>query len=338
MHSRWPNLLLFFFCFAILLGPAYALFDSYNYDLVANPDIKNYLGLANFEFDQNPTRKYRVIIPFLAGGINYVFGPVFSALAPQTFPGPDFSLCLSFLLVNCAFMALFGMLVYRLCKSFGVSSLAAIVGLLSVMTCRWSSYIAGLPLIDSLYMVVIAMTLLGLKTQNAKLITAAIFLGPWAKESFIFFAPLIFFFSSIPKWKQAGLFLLSGLIVFTFRYFFDQGTIGSIDLGLKNDFAHVDNINEALKRLFSFHGVYEIFSIMGVWGLLFMASVNQRIRESLRENTKSYIIFFLVIVFIHALLSVELARMFYLATPVLAVFFSIIADRILSMGNFQTIS
>ena len=314
------------------------MFDSYNYDLEANPDIKDYLGLANFEFDQNPTRKYRVIVPFLAGGINYVFGPIFSILAPQTFPGPDFSLCLSFLLVNCTVMALFGMLVYRLCKSFGVSSLAAIVGLLSVLTCRWTSYIAGLPLVDSLYMVVIAMTLLGLKTQNAKLITAAIFIGPWAKESFIFFAPLIFFFSTIPKWKQVTLFLLSGLIVFTFRYFFDQATSGTIDLGLKNDFAHIDNIGDALKRLFSFHGLYEIVSIIGVWGLLFIGTMDRSIREALREKTKSYMIFFLVIVFIHAILSVEIARMFYLATPVLAVFFSIIADRILSMRNYQVVS
>ena len=109
--------MLFLFCFAILFGPAYALFDSYNYDLVANPDLRTYLGLANFEFDQNETRKYRVIIPFLAAGVNYVFGPFFSVMEPHTFPGPDFSLCLSFLLVNCTCMALFGVLVYRLCKA-----------------------------------------------------------------------------------------------------------------------------------------------------------------------------------------------------------------------------
>ena len=152
--------MLFLFCFAILFGPAYALFDSYNYDLVANPDLRTYLGLANFEFDQNETRKYRVIIPFLAAGVNYVFGPFFSVMEPHTFPGPDFSLCLSFLLVNCTCMALFGVLVYRLCKAFGVSVLAAIIGLLSALTCRWASYLAGLPLVDSLYMGVIGMTLL----------------------------------------------------------------------------------------------------------------------------------------------------------------------------------
>ena len=63
-NIKLENIIVFLFCFAVLLGPAYSLFDSYNYDTEANPDIKTYLGLANFDFDQSPIRKYRVIVPF----------------------------------------------------------------------------------------------------------------------------------------------------------------------------------------------------------------------------------------------------------------------------------
>jgi hypothetical protein len=327
------NLVLFLFCFAVIFGPAYALFDSYNYDTIANPDLKTYLGLANFDFDQSPIRKYRVIIPFLVSGVNYIFGPVFSCIAPQSFPGPDFSMCMSFLIVNSMFMSVFGMLVYHLCKEFGSSRLAAIIGLLSVLTCRWTAYYAGLPGVDSLYLVVAAMTLLGIKTKNSKLILLAIFIGPWAKESFIFIAPLLFFFSSINKWKQLFLFAVSGILVFSFRYYLDMFSHATFGLGLKNDFAHLNNIFVSLKLLFSFKGIYGIVSVFGVWGLLFIFALNSRIRMALKQKTTLFLLVFLFIVLVHIVISSDIARMLYLATPVFAIWFSTITDKLISIKS-----
>jgi len=332
LNKKWvKNIILFLFCFAIISGPAYALFDSYDYDLIASPDIKSYLGLANFDFDQSPVRKYRVIIPFLAAGINYIFGPAFSLVAPNTFPGPDFSMCLSFLIINSIFMSVFGMIVYYLCKEFGVSRLAAIVGILSVLTCRWTAYIAGLPLVDSLYMVVIAMTLLGINRKDSKLLILAIFLGPWAKESFILIAPLIFFFGHLNKWKQLILFAASGIIIFCFRYFIDEFNVQALSSGLKTDFDHLANVSDSLVRLFSFHGLYEIFSLAGIWGLAFILIIFKLFRTALKQKTPLYLLLFLLLVFLHALLSTDLARMFYLATPVMAIWISILSDKIISI-------
>ncbi|AXP80611.1 hypothetical protein CJ739_1522 [Mariniflexile rhizosphaerae] len=324
------NLIVFLFCFAIIFGPAFALFDSYDYDTVANPDIGTYLGLAEFNFEQSITRKYRVIIPFLASGINYTFGGLFNILAPNTFPGPDFSMCFSFLIVNCIFMSIFGMLIYKLCKEFGASLLPAIIGLLSVLTCRWTSYLAGTPMVDSLYLIIIAATILGIKTKNSKLIILTIFIGPWAKESFIFIAPIIFFFSSINKWKQVLLFTISALIVFSFRYYLDMHSKPISGLGLDNAFNHMNNISISLKRLFSFHGVYEIISICGLWGILFIFLFKKSTRILLKQKTTFYMVIFLFVVLIHALLSVELARMFYIATPVIAIWFSLICENLIS--------
>lgn len=329
--NRWlETIIVCFFCFAVILGPAYTLFDSYSYDVVANPDIRTYLGLAEFDLDQNPVRKYRVIVPFLAAGVNFVFSPVFNALAPATFPGPDFSLCISFLVVNSVLMSLFGMLVYQLCRAFGVSHLAAGVGVLGVLTCRWTAYLAGLPLVDSLYMVVVALTLLAIQTRNEKLAVIAIFLGPWAKEAFIFLAPLLFFFSGMNKWKQVLLFFLSACLVFAFRYGMDSMTGSTVNMGLQHSFSHWQYIPDALVRLFSFHGLYEIFSVVGIWGICFLFLFKRQVRETVKKNTKMYLILFLGIVLVHILLSGELARMLYIATPVMAIWISVIVSSLFS--------
>lgn len=318
------HLVLFVFSFAVLFGPAFALFDTYDFDMEANPDIATYLGLAEFDFDQSPVRRYRVIIPFLASGVNAVFHPVFSALAPHTYSAPDFSLCMSFLLVNSFLMAVFGVLVYRLTKAFGADTLGAIVGLLSVLTCRWTAYIAGIPCIDSLYLVVAALMLLGIREQKPSFLIICIFLGPWAKESFIFLAPLIFFFAPIRYWKQVGYFLLSGVLVFTFRYLFDHFNGFSGTESLSKDLSHVDEIGYSLRRLFSFHGAYEVFSIVGFWGVLFLLMIKKDVRMVIKNVTPPYMILYIGIVILHALLSTELARMFYLATPVVAVWLATI--------------
>jgi hypothetical protein len=334
--KRWRlNIFLFFFCFAIVFGPAFALFDTYNYDTVANPDIKTYLGIANFDFDQSPVRKYRVIIPLLASGVNHLMGPAFSALSPKVFPGPDFALCMSFLLVNCVFVSIFGILVYRLCLAFGVSQIGAVTGLLSALTCRWTAYIAGLPLVDSLYLVTIAMALLAIKKRNASLAILCIFVGPWAKESFVFMAPLLFFFAPVNKWKQIMYFGLSALLVFSFRYAYDELTHVAKNVSLKTDFEHFGNIAYSLKRLFSFHGAYELFSIAGIWSGLFIFLLKKDIRKAFVENTPFFFIVFCAIVLIHALLSTELARMLYLASPVVAVWVATIANRLIHSKTYH---
>lgn len=326
-NKRWlENTVVFLFCFAVIFGPAYALFDSYDYDMVANPDLETYLGLANFDFDQSPIRKYRVIVPLIASGLDYLFGGVLEMAAPNFFPGPDFSMCLSFLLINSVFMSIFGLLIYLICKEYGATIPAAILAVLTVLTSRWTAYFAGIPIVDSLYLVIIGLTILGIKIKNVPLVTLAIFIGPWAKESFIFVAPLIFFFSSIKKWKQILLFAASAFIVFSFRYFFDKSCDISQNIGLSSDFEHVRNVSAALKRLFSFHGIYEMFSILGFWNLLFIFLIKKEVRLTIIQSTSLFTILFFIVIFVHAILSTELYRMFYLATPVLAVWIALIYD------------
>jgi hypothetical protein len=297
-------------------------------DISLVPDTVTYLGVFDFDFDQNPVRKYRVIVPLLARAVHSVFGGVFERLAPETFPG-NFSVGMSFLVVNNLIMSLFAVFVYRFIAAYSSWILASIVGLLSVLTCRWTGGFAGLPLVDSLYLLVLAMTLLGLKTQNKTLIIVSIFLGPWAKESFIFIAPIIFFYAPVSKKKQILLFALSGILVFSFRYFIDTISGSSASGALQRMVSHFGDIPISLKRLLSFHGIYEIFSVTGFWFLLIIPAIVKKVFWSSVKRFEPFVFWFIVSVFFQTILSTDVARMLYLLTPVLAVLWSILLERVI---------
>jgi len=312
---------IFFLSLAVIHGVSFHVMSIT--DVLEMKDCVSYLGLAEFDFDQYEVRKYRVIVPFLASFLNFLLGDVFQALSPWSFTG-DFSVSMSFLIVNNVILALTGVLVFKYVFSHTQKLLPALIGLISLLTCRWTGFIAGLPLVDSLYLFVLVMVLLGLKTRNNKLIIASVFLGPWAKEAFIFIAPIIFFYSDVPKKKQVLLFLLSGILVFSARFLIDYYSNASQLASLKEDFMHFGDIPVSLQRLFSFHGLYEIFSVTGFWVLLIIPSLMKKSFINCLKRFNAYEWWFMAAVILQVLLSTDLARMLFLLTPVLAALWGII--------------
>ncbi len=312
----------FLFCFAVVQGPAFSLMD--NYDANANVDCQTYLGIARLELNQSPVRRYRPVVPVLAGSINYVAGPVLRKLQPGSFPG-DFSLGFSFLLVNSFFVSMWGVLIYRFCKSYGASIVAALCGLLVMLSCRWTPYIAGTPLVDSFYCCITALALLGIKERNERMIVWAILLGPFAKESFIFIAPVIFFFSHVHKGRQIAYFALSGALVFGFRYLYDHVAGFPPSSGLEADIYHLQYVRENVGKLFSFHGAYDILSNFGLWLLLPVAAwwLGPAYRALIRQNASWYLLCYMLSILVHMLLSGYLERMFYLSMPLICMFTSL---------------
>ena len=167
---------IFLLSLAVIHGFSFQVADCMNPSLI--PDAETYLGIFNFDFDQNPVRKYRVIIPLLARAVHFVFGDIFGKFQPDTFPS-DFSVGMSFLVVNNIIMAAFSVIVFKYISSYTSWFLAALVGLISMLTCRWTGGFAGLPLVDSFYLLVLATTLLGLKTRNTPCLSTA----PWSRKS-----------------------------------------------------------------------------------------------------------------------------------------------------------
>ncbi len=312
------HLLVFGFCLAVIAGPAIsALFAN---DLTYYPDCKTYLGLAHFDFNQSPVRGYRVIIPFAAAAINYISGGIFARLSPSYFNG-DFSLAFSFFVINSFLTASAGLFIYRYCKSFGTDKFSALAGTLAFLTCRYTAATAAYPLVDSLFLVVVTITLLGIKLKNTSMLVTAIFLGPFAKESFIFIAPLIFFFSHIPRLKLLFLFLLSGILVFSFRYGLDAYTLKPFASSFRADFMHMHLLKYNIRKLFSFYTLFKIIMNIGLWGLapLICLGIRPAWGKELVKSFDKYLVWFLVSVLFQMLLSGSMERMFYLAIPLICV-------------------
>ncbi|MCW3124007.1 MAG: hypothetical protein JWQ38_3499 [Flavipsychrobacter sp.] len=320
-------LLVFLFCLAVITGPAIAILFEHN--LLHFPDCQTYMGLAHFDLAQSAVRRYRVIIPFAAAAINALFGPLIAKFSPSYFAN-DYSLAFSFFLVNTLLTAFYGVLIYRYCKAFGVSRASAVIGTLAMLTCRYTIYMAAYPLVDSLFCVVIAMTLCGLKEKNTTMLLWAVFLGPFSKESFIFIAPLIFFFSHIDKKKLLLYFLASGVLVFAYRYIYDVYAPVSVMGGLKADMSHVPNLVRNLPKLLSLSTFFKILMNTGFWIaaplLVFFISPTQG--KFILRSLDRYLIWFMLSVVLQMLLSGSMERMFYLAMPVLCVIVALSADEL----------
>jgi hypothetical protein len=307
--------LVFLFCLAAVHGAAFSMMD--NFDLGSCVDCKTYMGLAELDLNQSPIRRYRPIVPALAGIINYLCGGVFKVLQPTSFNG-DFGLAFSFYLVNCVIMSLWGVVIYRFGRAWGLQRVFALAGTLVMLTCRWTPYIAGTPLADSLYCLVVGMALLGIQTRNERMTVAAIIIGPFAKEAFIFIAPVIFLFSHMKKVRLVGWLALSGVLVFGFRYVYDRVAGLPVDSGLAADVDHFNYIIDNSRRLLSFHGAYDVLSNVGIW-LVFplMAWRVPGYRVALRGLWRPYIIMFMLSILLHMVLSSSFERMFFLTMPVL---------------------
>ena len=198
------NVFLFFLFLSVIFGAAFGFSDVYNH--MSNVDIQTYVGLSEFDFDQHPVRRYRVIVPFLASIVHLLLAPIFTIISPNDFPG-DFPRIMSFVVVNSTLMAIYAILLFRICQSIlgDSSTCPAFIGVLSVLTCRWTYILAGSALVDSLYLITLGLLLLGILKNRLWMLVLAVYLGPWAKEAFIFFVDAFFAFGvlflSLVPWK-----------------------------------------------------------------------------------------------------------------------------------------
>jgi len=283
-----------------------------------SPDIQSYLGIAQGEWDQNIIRKYRIIIPLLAGGLNKILQPALAGFQPWSFQYP-FSLCTSFLLINSMVMSLVAVLLYQMGRSFQLSHFACLGMLIYFFTNRWTQEITALPLVDSLYILAITLLLSGLVMKKEDWVIISIFIGPWSKEAFVFMLPMLLYCKEQTILRNRIICLLvSGTMVFGFRLWWDFQTHQALDASLQENISSVSTIPSSFVRLISFHGLYELFSLTGLW-IILLAWAGWKHRQAFYSLVCSqgtwffYTHFFLVL--LQALLSGDLGRMFYLAIP-----------------------
>ncbi|UOQ73936.1 hypothetical protein [Hymenobacter cellulosilyticus] len=95
---------------------------------------------------------------------------------------------------------------------------------------------------------------------------------------------------------------------------------------LNNALNHFHNLAYSLRRLLSVKGAGEIFSIFGFFWLVLLAGLRRDTSRWLRPVGRGGVAL-LAVVLIHMLLSGDLGRMGYLASPVFAVVFSLVLTR-----------
>lgn len=303
----------------LLLGPAYPMYV--HYDFSHSRDTLTYLSVARGEWvGSSVTRRYRVLVPAAAAAVAWPIKLGYAHLWPTraavTDARTDWPLRLAFYLINTLLLGLSGAVLWRTARHAGAPLATAGLAVVAVLTSRWATYTAGLPLVDSLYCLVFALAYYGAAARARWALVAALLLGPLAKESFLLVVPWVLWFGrDTLRWPvQLGLTALSGAAVLAVHYYVDARVGPEATGSMQNAVNHFENITYSLGRLLSVKGMGELFSIFGLfwlvpaWGLW-------RGRDTWARQVGAAAWALLVPVGVHMLLSGDLARMGYLAAP-----------------------
>lgn len=314
--SAWRKyVFVWFVVAAALFGPAFTLLSEYHYDTSLNPDLETYLQMAKGDFDQSPVRRYRPVVPLLAGGLDQVVGPVLEKVRPWTFPDVDFSLVFCFLIVNLAIMACAGCVLYYLVSGPVESEWLRLLAVAAVLSSRWAVYFSALPIVDSLYYLACTLLAAAFVKRDQVLLMAAFVVGVVSRESFLLFLPLLLV--PLCNWQRRFIIgLLSITLVLGLKFLIDHLIGADVAVSIRRDYEHLGNIARSLGRLGSLHGLYEVFSILGAWWIFVFWALWDR-RRYWRTSNHLWVVLYLTCILVHALMSGELARMLYLATPAL---------------------
>ncbi len=274
---RWPRWLwVYLLALGLVAGPAYPMYR--HYDFSHSRDTLSYLSVARGEFKGvSITRRYRVLVPAAAAAVAWPLQQVYARIWPER-PGSEWPLRLGFYVVNCLLLAGAGLVMFQTCRLCGAPPLAAALALAAVLTSRWTVYTAGLPLVDSLYLLVFALAFYAVRAGSAAAVVAVLLLALPAKESGLLLVPWLLWFGRRAlawPWQLAWL-ALGAAAWLALRFWIDHRVGAAPAESVNNALGHLENIGYSLRRLFSVKGAGEIFSIFGFFSLALLAGLRSR--------------------------------------------------------------
>jgi hypothetical protein len=317
---RW--LLPWALALGVLLNAAYPTYR--HYDFSHSLDTRSYLRLASGRFDSvSVTRRYRLLVPLGAGALARPLA-VLGDPAGTARPTGEWPLRLAFYLLNCLLLGAAGACFYRCARLASASASAAALALVAVLSSRWAGYAAGLPLTDSLYLLVFGLSYYAARRGPGAgwAVAVALLLGPLAKESFVFLLPwLAWFGRRALGWRgQLAALALGVAALAAAHVVVDRAAGAPATASLANAFGHVENLLYSLRRGFSVKGLAELFSIFGLFWLPVLAALGQPAgRRALAPVLGRAEAALLGVVAVHMLLSGDLGRMGYLLVPAFTV-------------------
>jgi len=319
-----------------LLNLAYPMYV--HYDFSHSLDTRSYLRLAAGRYDSvNVTRRYRVLVPAAAGALARPVAALYGKIWPQR-PAGEWPRRFAFLLVNCALLSAAGATWWRAARLAGAGAGVVGVALLAVLSSRWAEYSAGLPLPDSLYLLVFGLGYYARRRGPGAgwAVAGALLVGPLAKESFVFLLPwLMWFGRRALGWRGQAVALAGGLVALgAVHYFVDKAAGAPPTETVSNAFSHFENVAYSLRRAASPKGWGELLSIFGLFTLPVLAAL---LRPAGRRALAPVLGWaegsLLVVVAVHMLLSGDLGRMGYLFAPVFTAALALVAQAALARSR-----
>ena len=317
---RW--LLPWLLAVAALANLAYPMYV--HYDFSHSLDTRSYLRMASGRFDSvNVTRRYRVLVPGAAAIIAAPMARTYARIWPQR-PAGQWPLRFAFYLVNCLLVGAAGACWFNAARQAGAVPAAAALAMLAVLSSRWAEYAAGLPLTDSLYLLVFGLAYYAVRRGSGGgwAIWIALLLGPLAKESFLLLVPwLLWFGRPALAWPRQLAALAAGLtLLFIVHHLVDSRLAVSAGQSVSNALSHFYNLGYSVRRATSLKGLGELLSIFGLFSLLPPLALGyqrpaQAPLPSIFGTLGGPEIGLIAVVGVHMLLSGDLGRMGYLAAP-----------------------
>lgn len=309
---------------AALANLAYPMY--LHFDFSHSPDTRSYLSMAAGRFDSiRITHRYRIVVPAAAAVVAAPVARVYSHVWPHR-PAAQWPLRFSFYLVNCLLLGAAGACWYRAARQTGAAPEAALLAMLALLTSRWAEYAAGLPLTDSLYLLVFGLSYYAIRRGQGGswALVLALVLGPLAKESFVFLVPwLLWFGHRTLAWPRQLLALALGVLALLATHYAIDTHLGApATQSVSNALEHITNILVSLKRAASPKGVGELLSIFGLFTLIVPIAFWLEKRHRTTTSAAFYAslgwaeVMLIAVVAVHMLLSGDLGRMGYLAAPV----------------------
>lgn len=306
-----------------------------HYDFSHSSDTESYLQMGHGDFNVNAVHRYRYIVPLAAHVVSLPLQAVYTKLWPHRAESL-WPLQLAFFIVNSFLVAFYGWIVYQLLRLYSHQLIAIAVALVAVLTSRWVSYIAGLPLTDSVYLIAIATLLYSIKTNHKLLFVLTVLLGGLMKESFLLFAPLILVAGPF-NWRiRVGLIALSVCIVFGEHAIIDAMFPFELTPGLEKEtlveifIRHVHKTKTTLGELLSVRGLGEIFTVLGVFSfILVYGALNKACRAFWNSSIERYYWIFFACIIVHALISGDAARMLYFGSALYGILIVVTTDKIM---------